>query len=69
MNNVDKYTKVVLTVIALALSVIALNPWLEAVLPTYPQDYILMHIESAVDDINDNLRKIHMRLCLNPKIY
>ena len=68
MNNVDKYTKVVLTVIALALSAIALNPWLETVLPAHPQDYILRHIESAVDDINDNLRKMHMGLCLNPKI-
>lgn len=69
MNNIDKFTKVILTVIALALSVIALNPWLQPVtVSAAPQDYLMRSIESAVESIESDLNRIYSGLCLNSKI-
>ena len=39
MNNIDKSTKMILTVIAIALWIIALTPWLQTVPVSAAQDY------------------------------
>ena len=76
MNNIDKFTKVILAVIALALSVIALTPWLQPVtVSAAPQDYLMRRIESAVGGIEftvggikRELESLSSGLCLNSKI-
>ncbi len=60
---VDVYTKVVLTVIAIALTVIALNPWIA---PTVVQ--ASYHLESIVSAIQEDVSGIAAGMCFNDKI-
>ena len=67
MNNIDKFTKVILTVIALALSVIALNPWLQPVTVSAAQDNFqielyLGSIQSDVSSIESGVGRIRRSL-------
>ena len=65
----DWYTKMVLTVIAIALSLIALNPWV-APLPASAQLSAsdLSSIEGDVSSIKSHLGSIYRGICLNNKI-
>ena len=53
MSNVDKLTKALLAVIAVALCMIALNPWLRPVVVEAQdrQDYYLRRIDRSLESI------------------
>ena len=61
--KVDFYTKAVLTVIAVALSIIALSPWIAPHLAIGSPD-----IASDVSEIEHRVRRISRGLCSNSKI-
>ena len=58
----DKYTKAIMTVIAVALFMIALNPWIA---PT--KAYAELG-RGDISQIQSDLHKISIGLCLNSKI-
>tara|TARA_B100000949_G_C14034450_1_gene346848 strand:+ start:21 stop:224 length:204 start_codon:yes stop_codon:yes gene_type:complete len=66
MNNIDKLTKCLLASIAVALWMIALNPWLR---PTAVEaqfgsdsDIYLGSIDSHVEEISRNVRSIKVKM-------
>jgi len=62
MNNIDKSTKFVLVLIAVALWMIALNPWLQPAPVEAAQNVDLDNIESYLSDIEDELSSINFTL-------
>ena len=70
MNHPDKSTKLLLAVIAVALWLIALNPWLQPPPPVSAQDSdrYLRRIQSSVSSIENSLMQIGNGFCLNGKI-
>ena len=66
---IDRYTKAVLTLIAISLFVISLNPW---IVPTKAYAELdssdLRGIQNSVRGIESNLRNIHGGVCINSKI-
>ena len=66
---IDRYTKAVLTLIAISLFVISLNPW---VLPTkaYAElsNYDLSSIKSGLSIIELHVTQIATGVCVNGKI-
>ena len=66
---IDRYTKAVLTLIAISLFVISLNPW---VLPTKAYAELdssdLYSIESSIRGIKSDLNSISFGICVNGKI-
>ena len=66
---IDRYTKAVLTLIAISLFVISLNPW---IVPTKAYAELdssdLSSIENSVRGIKSDLGSIYNGLCLNSKI-
>ena len=76
---IDRYTKIVLTIIAIALSVIALNPWIAQTprivnaqeIPPIPCPGCqgqLNHMGLLVIQIDKNVTDIVTGKCSNPKI-
>jgi hypothetical protein len=69
--SIDRYTKIVLTIIAIALSVIALNPWIgptdtyAKLPPLYTKE---TYIAEAVYEIYQDLRHISEGECDNNKL-
>lgn len=61
--KIDVYTKAVMTIIAIALSAIALNPW---ILPRLAMGS--PGVEAAVNSIKSDVSSIAIGLCLNGKI-
>ena len=55
----DLYTKAVLTIIALALSTIALNPWI-APTPAKAQDWDHINIQSTIDNITSTVDSLNI---------
>ena len=68
MNNIDKSTKFLLLVIAVALWMIALNPWLRPVAVAAAQEVDLISIESYLSSIESDVESIYWGTCLNSKI-
>jgi len=69
MNHPDKSTKLLLAVIAVALWLIALNPWLQPPpVSAQDSDRYLRRIQSSVSSIESSLRSIGNGVCLNGKI-
>ena len=66
---IDRYTKAVLTLIAISLFVISLNPW---IVPTKAYAELdssdLSGIQNSVHEIELNLRNIGLGVCVNSKI-
>ena len=66
---IDRYTKAVLTLIAISLFVISLNPW---VVPTKAYAELdskdLSGIENSIYEIKSDLEKISRGTCVNSKI-
>ena len=66
---IDRYTKAVLTLIAISLFVISLNPW---IVPTKAYAELdssdLRGIQNSVRGIKSDLGSIYSGLCLNSKI-
>jgi len=63
--EIDRYTKLLLTVIAIALVIIALNPWLT---PRVAEADDLSTLESYARRIYSEVSSISSGLCLNGKI-
>jgi len=62
------YTKAILTTIAIALVIIALNPWLSPSSVQAQYEYDFGNIASDVDKIEAHVRRIHRGSCTNSKI-
>jgi hypothetical protein len=68
MMHTDKLTKTILATIAIALWVIAMNPWLHP-MPASAQEKIdLSQVESTLSDIQSDLHHIALGVCINSKI-
>ncbi len=74
---IDPYTKIVLTIIAIALTMIALNPWIvqtpvivnaQDIPPGPGNAQQLNHIGILVTQIDKNVTDITSGKCSNPKI-
>jgi len=66
---IDRYTKAVLTLIAISLFVISLNPWIAPTKAYAELDRIdLSSIEHYVRGIKSNLGSISGGVCVNSKI-
>ena len=65
--KIDLYTKVVLTVIAVALCVISVSR-LPGARPAFAESVYLGHIHNNVAQINSRLDALSTGLCLNDKI-
>ena len=73
MNSIDKSTKLLLAVIAVALWLIALNPWLQPVSVAAAQDFSMMetylaYIQTDVSSMKSDLGAIYDGICLNSTI-
>jgi hypothetical protein len=72
----DKLTKVILSAIAVALWIIAINPWLRPVPVSAQEEKIdLRKIESSLSEIHDDtsslmndFRRVARGVCTNPKL-
>lgn len=66
---IDRYTKAVLTLIAISLFVISLNPW---IVPTKAYAELdsrdLVGIQNSIRGIKSNLGGIYSGACMNSKI-
>ncbi len=66
---IDRYTKAVLTLIAISLFVISLNPWIAPTKAYAELDSSdLRGIQNSVRGIESHLRNIHGGVCINSKI-
>ena len=67
--TIDRYTKLVLTVITLGILLNGLNPWIAST-KAYAQlsNSDLSSIESDLSILNSNVSAIYNGLCLNSKI-
>lgn len=66
--NIDKLTKNLLAAIAIALWVIALNPWMRPVPVAAQEKTDLSQVESSLSTIESDLGRISRGTCTNSKV-
>ena len=66
--QIDTYTKSVLTVIAISLFLIGINPWVKPPVAHADAEFYLSSISSHVASIQNEVDSISTGLCLNGKL-